>query len=135
MVPAAFRLGEQAGPEGGDRGVGPQAADRLVAVRGARRTAGRRPGKGLAVAGGFDGAAPCQGSSGAGVRGRESRAEPKNPGEKGDVAAAAEVEEARSERAAVVPPGDPAKAPFVRWVGPAGRRAGRSTRTRYMVLG
>src|SRR5262249_20099252 len=119
VVSAALRCGQQARPEGGERGPGPQAADRVVAVRGAGGAAGKRPGKGWAAAGRFHGAAARPaGGSGAGVRrGGGSRTAAQNPGGKGGAVAAAEAEEAWSVRAAVVPPGDPVEAPFVRWVG------------------
>src|SRR5262249_342129 len=109
---------------------------RVVALRGARRAAGGGPGEGLAAAGGFDGAAPRQGGR-AGVRGdRGSRTEPKKPGGKGGGGGVAGGgRRPWSERAALVPPGEPVKAPFVRWVGSWLGRAGRSRRTRYEVLG
>src|SRR5262245_37655432 len=58
------------------------------------------------------------------------------PGEEKRGASAARVREpVKSERAAVLPPGEPGKAPFVRWVGSGYRRAGRSRRIRYKVPG
>src|SRR5262249_42034435 len=62
-----------------------------------------------------------------------SRPEPQRSGqERGRSAAGSQ---GRSVRAAAVPPGDPAKAPFVRGVGSPSWRAGRPRRIRYKVLG
>src|SRR5262249_34495568 len=88
VVPEAFWFREQAGAEGGDRGLGPQAADRVVALPGAWGAAGRGAGEGLAAAGGFDGTAARPGGGRVGVRrGTESRTAARSS-EAGDVAAA-----------------------------------------------